>query len=160
MNLLFTVLEKHTALLTKPVHLCPTMIQTHVLEKLLNHLLSSVIDEGELDFLEDQWIELKLLDCDLSYFLGYNSQAQRCLVQDKGAADASISCKLTDAILLITQQVDPDTLFFQRRLLLEGNTALSHGFKNILDTVELDQLGFPLSHGIQLLSRAFPQPQT
>ncbi|MBU2712844.1 ubiquinone anaerobic biosynthesis accessory factor UbiT [Zooshikella harenae] len=159
MNLLFTALEKHAALLTKPVQLCPTALQTHVLEKLLNHLLHSVVNEGELDFLEDQWIELKLLDCDLNYFLSYNPHAQRCIVQDKGKADASISCKLTDAIALITQQVDPDTLFFQRRLLLEGNTALSHGFKNILDTIELDKLGFPLGHIIQLLSTTFPQPQ-
>ncbi|MGI0118634.1 ubiquinone anaerobic biosynthesis accessory factor UbiT [Zooshikella sp. RANM57] len=160
MNLLLTALEKHAALLTKPVHLCPAILQTHVLEKLLNHLLCSVVNDGELDFLEDQWIELKLLDCDLSYFLSYNPQTQRCIVQEKGEPDASISCKLTDAIALITQQVDPDTLFFQRRLLLEGNTALSHGFKNILDTVELDKLGFPLGHIIRLLSTTFPLPQT
>ena len=40
---------------------------------------------------------------------------------------------------LATQQVDPDTLFFRRKLLVTGDTELGLQLKNLLDTIELKE---------------------
>lgn len=40
----------------------------------------------------------------------------------------------------MAQQEDPDTLFFQRRLLISGETDLGLEVKNLLDAVDPEQL--------------------
>ena len=42
-----------------------------------------------------------------------------------------------DFLLLATRRADPDTLFFDRRLLIEGDTEAGLRLKNVLDAVEL-----------------------
>lgn len=51
--------------------------------------------------------------------------------------DVAIRARLRDFHALATQAEDPDTLFFQRRLLIEGDTALGLGIKNLLDGMEM-----------------------
>ena len=46
----------------------------------------------------------------------------------------------TELLLLLTQQADPDTLFFQRRLSITGDTELALQLKNYLDTLEPELL--------------------
>nr|WP_157981268.1 SCP2 sterol-binding domain-containing protein [Aliidiomarina sanyensis] len=52
-------------------------------------------------------------------------------------ADVTLTGDFFAFSLLITQQVDPDTLFFRRRLRMTGDTELGLHVKNLLDTVEL-----------------------
>jgi predicted lipid carrier protein YhbT len=40
-------------------------------------------------------------------------------------------------MLLATRRVDPDTLFFERRLLIEGDTETGLRLKNVLDAIGL-----------------------
>jgi predicted lipid carrier protein YhbT len=54
------------------------------------------------------------------------------------AWDARISGALTDLFTLISGKEDPDTLFFSRRLNLEGETETSLHIKNLLDAMEYD----------------------
>ena len=42
--------------------------------------------------------------------------------------------------MLATRKEDPDTLFFNRRLLVEGDTELGLVAKNTLDSIELPKL--------------------
>ena len=51
--------------------------------------------------------------------------------------DVAIRARLRDFHALATHAEDPDTLFFQRRLLIEGDTALGLGIKNLLDGMEM-----------------------
>jgi predicted lipid carrier protein YhbT len=51
--------------------------------------------------------------------------------------DLAISATAYDFLMLGTRQEDPDTLFFSRRLLVEGDTELGLIAKNTLDAVEL-----------------------
>lgn len=37
-------------------------------------------------------------------------------------------------------EIDPDTLFFQRRLVIEGDTELGLYVKNLMDAIELEQM--------------------
>ncbi|MBI5937721.1 MAG: SCP2 sterol-binding domain-containing protein [Betaproteobacteria bacterium] len=55
-------------------------------------------------------------------------------------ADVTFSAGAEDFIRLGLRQEDPDTLFFNRRLLIEGDTELGLRVKNMLDGVELDAL--------------------
>ena len=54
--------------------------------------------------------------------------------------DLSISAKAYDFIQLAMRKEDPDTLFFSRRLLTEGDTELGLLVKNTLDAMELPPL--------------------
>lgn len=65
--------------------------------------------------------------------------------RNMGAADLTISASAHDFLLLAQRQEDPDTLFFSRRLLMEGDTDLGLLMKNTIDAIEL-----PVFHLSQL----------
>ena len=52
------------------------------------------------------------------------------------AADVSFQACTADYLRLLRREEDPDTLFFQRRLRIEGNTELGLALKNMLDSIE------------------------
>lgn len=52
-----------------------------------------------------------------------------------GAPDVTMRASLTDYVALALRREDPDTLFFTRRLVLEGDTALGLEIKNALDAL-------------------------
>ena len=54
--------------------------------------------------------------------------------------DLCISASAHDFLLLAQRQQDPDTLFFNRRLVMEGDTELGLVVKNTLDALELPVL--------------------
>lgn len=54
--------------------------------------------------------------------------------------DLSFAADLSAYLKLLARQEDPDTLFFNRQLAIEGNTELGLTVKNMLDAVEWDRL--------------------
>ena len=58
-------------------------------------------------------------------------------VHTAGAVDVTFTACAADFLLLATRRADPDTLFFDRRLLIEGDTETGLRLKNILDAIEL-----------------------
>ncbi len=52
--------------------------------------------------------------------------------------DLIISASAHDFILLASRKEDPDTLFFSRRLIMEGDTELGVMLKNTIDSLDLD----------------------
>lgn len=92
------------------------------------------------------------LDADFSFLEG---RTVRLIVDDLGAratlryerghfrpasaqaeADVSFRAALADFIKLARRSEDPDTLFFQRKLRIEGDTELGLALKNLLDSIE------------------------
>ena len=73
--------------------------------------------------------------------------------QHKGDADLKISASAHDFMLLARRQEDPDTLFFSRRLSMEGDTELGLLVKNTLDAIELPLLDMEQFKPLQLLAR-------
>ncbi|MCR4300320.1 MAG: SCP2 sterol-binding domain-containing protein [Sulfuricaulis sp.] len=57
---------------------------------------------------------------------------------DTGRADVRISGKVEDYWQLATRREDPDTLFFNRRLCIEGDTETGVHVKNLLDALDYD----------------------
>jgi predicted lipid carrier protein YhbT len=55
-------------------------------------------------------------------------------------SDLLISATLQDLWLLARREEDPDSLFFSRRLCLEGDTELGLLFKNSIDALDLGAL--------------------
>ena len=54
--------------------------------------------------------------------------------------DLTISASAYDFYLLAMRKEDPDTLFFNRRLVVEGDTELGLIAKNALDAIDLPML--------------------
>ena len=53
------------------------------------------------------------------------------------AVDVTFTARAADFLLLATRRADPDMMFFDRRLLIEGDTETGLRLKNILDAIEL-----------------------
>ena len=64
----------------------------------------------------------------------------RGFAPDSGAPDLTISAAARDFLLLIGRREDPDTLFFSRRLVSEGDTELGLTVKNLLDALDPEQV--------------------
>ncbi len=63
----------------------------------------------------------------------------------RGQADVTIRARPRDYLSLALRREDPDTLFFTRRLVMEGDTELGLIVKNALDAVDWDALPAPLA---------------
>jgi len=68
-------------------------------------------------------------------------------------ADLTISASAQDFLLLALRKEDPDTLFFSRRLVMEGDTELGLLVKNTLDAMELPPLDFRSLLPVRLLGK-------
>ncbi len=65
-------------------------------------------------------------------------------MRESAAADVSFSADASDLLMIAARKQDPDTLFFQRRLVIEGDTELGLYVKNLMDAIELEQMPKPL----------------
>ena len=72
----------------------------------------------------------------------------------RGNADLTISASAHDLVLLASRKEDPDTLFFCRRLGLEGDTELGLLVKNTIDAIELPVLTLDQLKPAHLLAQA------
>ena len=76
------------------------------------------------------------------------------------AADLTVSASAHDFLRMARRQEDPDTLFFSRRLSMEGDTELGLVVKNALDALELPVLDLPQWAPRGLLARLLPTRPT
>ena len=85
--------------------------------------------------------KLRLCVTDAQWAFDFCWRANRFVAtQNPGEADLTISASAYDFVLLARRQEDPDTLFFSRRLAMEGDTELGLVVKNALDALELPVL--------------------
>lgn len=123
----------------KPVSYMPFNVQRLVLEKILRVAFKEPLAEGDLDFLQQRWLKIEVSDIGLSWFFSCGSQRD-VVIKQHGVSDVCIRGTLKSFTLLAAQKEDPDTLFFQRDLVIEGDTDLGLEVKNLLDSLELDEL--------------------
>ncbi len=120
------------ALLSVPFGLIPVPVHSSVLSFALNRIFSQQAQNGDLDFLLGRVITIKIHDMRLTFCLTLSDG--RLIAADESAADLVVGGGLYDLLLLATAQEDPDTLFFQRRLQLDGDTELGLYVKNFLNS--------------------------
>lgn len=98
-----------------------------VRESLTGKKMRITVRDAQLSF-DFQWMQKSFSAC-----------------RNMGEADLTISASAHDFLLLAQRQEDPDTLFFSRRLSMEGDTELGLLMKNTIDAIEL-----PVFHLSQL----------
>jgi predicted lipid carrier protein YhbT len=132
-------------LLATPFRLLPDAAHSRLITLALNKALAGPLCDGELDFLQDAGITFRLT------IVGERLTA----CSRSGSADLTIEGAVYDFLLLIGRQEDPDTLVFQRRLVMQGDTELGLQVKNFLDGLDVESLG--LYRKIEpLLKRVLP----
>lgn len=72
-------------------------------------------------------------------FTWRNGMAQP-LLGDRRNYDLTLRADISAFLRLLARQEDPDTLFFNRELAIEGDTELGLIVKNMLDAVDLTEL--------------------
>jgi predicted lipid carrier protein YhbT len=116
----------------------PFVLQRLALQQSLNRLFAAPLADGAFDILRDRWLRLQVRDLQLDWYLTRNNAGLQVTAQAQ--AQVSISGNWADFLLLASRQEDPDTLFFRRRLVIEGDTELGLAIKNLLDSLDPDDL--------------------
>ena len=138
------------SLMSVPVKLAPFALKRQVLEQVLSWQFRQARAEGELEFPEGRWLSIHVRDIGL---LWYTSVVDgRLVVSQQADADVSFSADASDLLMIAARKQDPDTLFFQRRLVIEGDTELGLYVKNLMDAIELEQM--PKALRVMLLQLA------
>lgn len=117
------------------------------LATLLNLSITDHLDGGALASLRDKVIRIVVRDAGIGFTLRCDGRAFRPGSAAR-AADVTISATAWDFGLLATRKEDPDTLFFARRLTMEGDTETGLIVKNMLDAVDVAQVLAHAPHGL------------
>ena len=105
----------------------------------LNLALGRILPREPLEPLTGKRLLLKVTDAGLALRFTLTPRGFRPLF-DPRQPDLTISATTRDYLALALREEDPDTLFFSRRLLMEGETDLGLLVKNTLDAVDWDAL--------------------
>jgi predicted lipid carrier protein YhbT len=134
-----------------PGRVIPYHLQKQVLSVVLNQAFREPLKHGELDFLESAKVRIKITDLCVDWLISVERD-RFTPVERELDDDVCISGESSDFVLLATRQADPDTLFFQRRIRIEGDTELGLGVKNTMDSMDWDDLPMPLRRLLQAVS--------
>lgn len=121
----------------------------------LNLALKGNLPEDVRQTLHGKKLRIRVSDAKLSFDFQWNG-SRFAAGQPTGEPDLTISASAHDFLLLARRQEDPDTLFFSRRLLMEGDTELGLLVKNTLDAIELPVFELGLLAPSRVLGRIMP----
>ncbi|KGJ89883.1 ubiquinone anaerobic biosynthesis accessory factor UbiT [Colwellia psychrerythraea] len=119
----------------------PFSAQKSLLIPALHSIYNEAIEDGYFEFLQGKWLKISIIDLELDWWLSFDQdQLIMAAPDDNIAEDVSFSANGDDLILIAGRKQDPDTLFFQRRLKMEGDTELGLEVKNLIDAIDIEQL--------------------
>ncbi|MGC5698998.1 SCP2 sterol-binding domain-containing protein [Pseudomonas sp. NFXW11] len=116
----------------------PFGVQRLALEQTLKRCLAEPLADGEFELLRGRWLCLRIVDLDLTWYLTRHRDGLQ--IAQRARADVSIRGNWREFLLLASRQEDPDTLFFRRRLVIEGDTELGLALKNLIDSLDSEVL--------------------
>ena len=123
--------------LTLPLKVLPSFVHNKVLTTTLNRIFSNELKEGELDFLQGKIINISIEDAGVEY--SFTLANNKLAAADKNdSADLILQGTVYNYMLLASRREDTDTLFFSRRLHMQGDTELGLYVKNFLDGMDMD----------------------
>ncbi len=138
-----------------PLRLIPDQLHTRAVLAILNRLFREQLDSGEMDFLEARTVVIEVSDVGVA--LRFTKGIGRLVAHTgAGPVDLAIRGQLYDFIQLAQGEEDPDTLFFQRRIRLEGSVELGLEVKNLLYGIEFKPLPIPASLRLLMEGEAVP----
>lgn len=136
----------------------PYSVRKWVLEDRLNRALAKPVGAGLFDFLEGHTVGLRLTDTQWQAVL--TCRNRRLVQVATTVAESEISASTMDFLRLAAGREDPDTLYFQRRLTIQGKVALGLQVKNVLDGLDRESLPRPLRHALLLAYRLVGEAQS
>ncbi|POZ61069.1 ubiquinone anaerobic biosynthesis accessory factor UbiT [Chromobacterium alticapitis] len=107
----------------------------------LNLLAKRGVLPADLSLLDGKRFEIRLLDAGLSLTIA--ASARGFSAAAPGPSDLLLAASCADFARMLLREEDPDTLFFHRRLRIEGDTELGLIVKNLLDGMDWSET--PLS---------------
>jgi predicted lipid carrier protein YhbT len=145
-----------------PLKLVPGRLHAEAVARGFNRVLEHEPGAARLAGLNDKTIRLAVIDAGIELYLRIRDGK---VTAARGPySDVSIRGRAADFLQLASRQEDPDTLFFQRRLSLEGDTDTGLHLKNFLDNLELDWeiqlthwIGRPLARATLGVARRLPR---
>lgn len=120
----------------------PKTVLKPILQTLLNQFFKQQLNEGDLDFLKDKWVRILVTDMEFSFDLsiGKHKNKTQLIVDFQQKQPNVIFSAHSDYLLLLAlNKIDPDTLFFQRKLGIQGDTELGLFIKNLLASIDLTE---------------------
>ncbi|AEM49331.1 Sterol-binding domain protein [Acidithiobacillus ferrivorans SS3] len=128
-----------------------TIFMNPVLTALFVRTANWVLAKHRADFhqIAGRRIVIEVSDLGKSFYLTIRRGG--IALASAGPVDLRIAGTAKDLCRLALRLEDPDTLFFARRLVLEGETAIGLQLKNFMDSIDLDWLtpisGLPIPFG-------------
>ena len=113
----------------------PQLPPTVALVAGLNLCLDRLLPRDALEPLTGKRLLLCVSDAGLALRFTFGARGFRPLF-DAHAPDLTITATTRDYLALALREEDPDSLFFSRRLLMEGETDLGLLVKNTLDGID------------------------
>lgn len=124
----------------------PARWQARALAVAMARVLAAPLAEGALLPLQDRRLGIEVSDLGLRWVVSLCAGRMQVCAPET-SAEATVRGSATDLLLLASRREDADTLFFQRRLVLTGDTELGLTARNLLD--QLPWEGIPL--GLRIL---------
>lgn len=117
--------------------LVPRLMEEALVETVLSRALAHADLGSSLECVEGRTLGIEIEDLDLQWTLQWREG--KLAAVDQGA-EATVRGTATDLLLLASRLEDADTLFFQRRLVLTGDTELGLTIRNLLDRIPWETL--------------------
>lgn len=139
------MIEVMPKLLRPSLRLLPFKAQKALLLPALSSVFREALEDGDFEFLQGKWLKIAITDLELTWWLSFDNNqlimaSQEEMIANNNSDDVSFSATGDDLVLIAGRKQDPDTLFFQRRLKIEGDTELGLEVKNLIDAIDIDQL--------------------
>lgn len=106
----------------------------------LNLALAPHLPIDTCAMLEGRSLRIAVADAGLCFDYTWRAGAFRAATLSSQVPDLTIRADVRDFYQLLQRGEDPDTLFFSRRLVMEGDTELGLLVKNTLDSLDMDVL--------------------
>ncbi|MBM3356941.1 MAG: sterol-binding protein [Betaproteobacteria bacterium] len=107
----------------------------------LNLALGGILNARNLPSARGKVIAIAVPDVGLQLAFAFDEEG--LIARGNARPDATIRADARDFLALARREVDPDALFFGRRLAMEGDTELALLVKNTLDTLDFRALPLP-----------------
>ncbi|MDH3563668.1 MAG: SCP2 sterol-binding domain-containing protein [Gammaproteobacteria bacterium] len=120
--------------LVLPLRLIPDAVHTEIFARLSNHFLRGQSLAGRLGEINGKSVCIHIRDAASEFY--FRIEHGHLQSSPPGRADVRIIGNLEDFWQLATRREDPDTLFFNRRLCIEGDTETGVHIKNLLDALD------------------------
>jgi len=123
--------------LSLPLRVIPSSVHNKALVTTLNRIFHKDLKDGELDFLQGKVVQITIDDAGIEYRFTLNED--KLIPVDKSQLpDLLLNGTVYNYLLLASRREDTDTLFFSRRLHMQGDTELGLYVKNFLDGLDMD----------------------